>query len=291
MALTKERFNKLELLIRDVIKQGEEILKAAGIVDWKIDSWLLAEYVFDINRTVFYMNPNMKVDTKLRDKYIELINLRALKTPLQYITGKQEFMGLDFIVNENVLIPRQDTELLVEKVVEHIKTKKEKVKVLDMCTGSGCIAISIDKLCENAWVFAADVSEKALDIAKKNNELNNTNVTFIQSDLFTKIQSDFDIIVSNPPYIKTKEIEALMDEVRVHEPRIALDGSTDGLKFYKKIAIDGRQYLRKNGIMFLEIGYDQGISVPEILDINGYTDIKVYKDLADNDRVVIARKE
>lgn len=291
MALTKERFNKLELLIRDVIKQGEEILKAAGIVDWKIDSWLLAEYVFDINRTVFYMNPNMNVDTKLRDKYIELINLRALKTPLQYITGKQEFMGLDFIVNENVLIPRQDTELLVEKVVEHIKTKKEKVKVLDMCTGSGCIAISIDKLCENARVFAADVSEKALDIAKKNNELNNTNVTFIQSDLFTKIQSDFDIIVSNPPYIKTKEIEALMDEVRVHEPRIALDGSADGLKFYKKIAIDGRQYLRKNGIMFLEIGYDQGLSVPEILDINGYTDIKVYKDLADNDRVVIARKE
>lgn len=281
----------MELLVRDIIKQGEDLLKAADIVDWKMDSWLLAEYVFNINRTIFYMNPNMSVDKNLSDKYMELIDIRASKTPLQYITNNQEFMGFVFFVNENVLIPRQDTELLVEKVVEYIRTRTDEVKVLDMCTGSGCIAISIDKMCDNVKVFAVDLSQEALEVAKKNNELNKADVTFVHSDLFEKIQDEFDIIVSNPPYIKTEEIEVLMDEVRVHEPRMALDGDGDGLKFYKKIAIEGRQYLRKNGIMFFEIGYDQGESVPDILNINGYTDINVYKDLADNDRVVIARKE
>lgn len=281
----------MELLVRDIIKQGEDLLKAADIVDWKMDSWLLAEYVFNINRTIFYMNPNMSVDKNLSDKYMELIDIRASKTPLQYITNNQEFMGFVFFVNENVLIPRQDTELLVEKVVEYISTRTDEVKVLDMCTGSGCIAISIDKMCDNVKVFAVDLSQEALEVAKKNNELNKADVTFVHSDLFEKIQDEFDIIVSNPPYIKTEEIEVLMDEVRVHEPRMALDGDGDGLKFYKKIAIEGRQYLRKNGIMFFEIGYDQGESVPDILNINGYTDINVYKDLADNDRVVIARKE
>lgn len=281
----------MELLVRDIIKQGEDLLKAADIVDWKMDSWLLAEYVFNINRTIFYMNPNMSVDKNLSDKYMELMDIRASKTPLQYITNNQEFMGFDFFVNENVLIPRQDTELLVEKVVEYIRTRTDEVKILDMCTGSGCIAISINRMCDNAKVFAVDLSQEALEVAKKNNELNKADVTFIHSDLFEKIQDEFDIIVSNPPYIKTEEIEVLMDEVRVHEPRMALDGDGDGLKFYKKIAIEGRQYLRKNGIMFFEIGYDQGESVPDILNINGYTDINVYKDLADNDRVVIARKE
>lgn len=281
----------MELLVRDIIKQGEDLLKVADIADWKMDSWLLAEYVFNINRTIFYMNPNMSVDKSLSDKYMELINIRASKTPLQYITKNQEFMGFDFFVNENVLIPRQDTELLVEKVVEYVRTSTGEIKVLDMCTGSGCIAISIDKMCDNAKVFAVDLSNEALEVAKKNNELNKADVTFVHSDLFKKIQDKFDIIVSNPPYIKTEEIEDLMDEVKVHEPRMALDGDGDGLKFYKKIAIEGRQYLRKNGIIFFEIGYDQGESVPDILNINGYTDINVYKDLADNDRVVVARKE
>ena len=173
----------------------------------------------------------------------------------------------------------------------HFKLVKGNVDVLDMCTGSGCIAISIDRLCENAKVTAVDFSEKALVVAKENNALNKADVTFFQSDLFENVEKQYDVIVSNPPYIKTEEIESLMDEVRIHEPMMALDGDCDGLKFYKKIAKEGRQYLRSNGIIFFEIGYDQGQTVPAILEENGYKDIKVYKDLSGNDRVVTAGKE
>ena len=190
-----------------------------------------------------------------------------------------------------MLIPRQDTELLVENAITYIKSVKGNVDVLDMCTGSGCIAISIDRLCENAKVTAVDFSQKALVVAKENNALNKADVTFFQSDLFENVEKQYDVIVSNPPYIKTEEIESLMDEVRIHEPMMALDGDCDGLKFYKKIAKEGRQHLRSNGIIFFEIGYDQGQTVPAILEENGYKDIKVYKDLSGNDRVVTAGKE
>ena len=173
----------------------------------------------------------------------------------------------------------------------HFKLVKGNVDVLDMCTGSGCIAISIDRLCENAKVTAVDFSQKALVVAKENNALNKADVTFFQSDLFENVEKQYDVIVSNPPYIKTEEIESLMDEVRIHEPMMALDGDCDGLKFYKKIAKEGRQHLRSNGIIFFEIGYDQGQTVPAILEENGYKDIKVYKDLSGNDRVVTAGKE
>ena len=276
----------MEVLVRDIIKKAEEKLKEAGVVDFAVDSWLLAEFVFKINRTGFYMEPMMTVSKERADKYMELVGIRASKIPLQHITGSQEFMGLDFKVNEDVLIPRQDTELLVENAITYIKSVKGNVDVLDMCTGSGCIAISIDRLCENAKVTAVDFSEKALVVAKENNVLNKADVTFFQSDLFENVEKQYDVIVSNPPYIKTEEIESLMDEVRIHEPMMALDGDCDGLKFYKKIAKEGRQYLRSNGIIFFEIGYDQGQTVPAILEENGYNDIKVYKDLSGNDRVV-----
>ena len=281
----------MEVLVKDIIKKAEERLKEVGIVDFAVDSWLLAEFVFKINRTGYYMNPSMTVSKDLADKYMELVEIRAEKIPLQHITGSQEFMGLNFKVSEDVLIPRQDTELLVENAITYIKSAKDNVDVLDMCTGSGCIAISIDRLCDNAKVTAVDFSEKALVAAKENNDLNNADVTFIQSDLFENVEKQYDVIVSNPPYIKTEEIKTLMDEVRVHEPIMALDGDADGLKFYKKIAKEGRQYLRSNGIIFFEIGYDQGQTVPAILEENGYKDIKVYKDLSGNDRVVTAGKE
>lgn len=281
----------MEVLVKDIIKKAEERLREAEVVDFAVDSWLLAEFVFKISRTGFYMNPSMSVSKKMADKYMELVEKRASKIPLQHIIGSQEFMGLDFKVNEDVLIPRQDTELLVENTIEYIKSVKGDVEVLDMCTGSGCIAISIDKLCSNAKVTAVDFSEKALAVAKENNDLNNADVTFIQSDLFGNIEEQYDVIVSNPPYIKTEEIQNLMEEVRIHEPLMALDGDSDGLKFYKKIAVEGRQYLRSDGIIFFEIGYDQGRTVPAILEENGYKDIKVYKDLSGNDRVVTAGKE
>ena len=282
-----------EFGLKDLIKDGIEKLQKASDLDATVDAWLLAEEVLGITRVQYFINPQRLVNKEDADKFFKFIDMRCNKIPLQHITGKQEFMGLSFNVNEDVLIPRQDTELLVEMVLNYLKQKIQgkKVKVLDMCTGSGCIAISIKKLAENVDVTAVDLSQNALKVAIDNAKQLDAKVTFIESDLFENVEKQYDVIVSNPPYIKTEEIESLMDEVRIHEPMMALDGDCDGLKFYKKIAKEGRQYLRSNGIIFFEIGYDQGQTVPAILEGNGYKDIKVYKDLSGNDRVVTAGKE
>lgn len=279
----------MEVLVRDIIKKAQNTLEAAGIVDSQVDSWLLAEFVFGITRAKYYANMQMTVDGKSTEKYNELVNQRAGHIPLQHIIGTQEFMGLTFKVNENVLIPRQDTELLVENVVDYLGNDER--TVLDMCTGSGCIAISVDRLSKNSKVTAVDISEKALEVAQENNRLNNANVTFIQSDLFTNVTGKYDIIVSNPPYIRTDEIPKLMEEVKSHEPVMALDGMEDGLYFYKKICNEASDYLNDNGKIFFEIGYEQGDDVSEILRQNRFCNIEVLKDLSGNDRVVIARKE
>lgn len=281
----------MEILIKDLINQGKLILEQAGVTDADTDSWLLAEFVFGITKTDFYIRPNSTVDNQKSYKYMELIDRRANNIPLQHITGVQEFMGLKFKVNENVLIPRQDTELLVEKAVAYINSLDKKVKVLDMCTGSGCIAISVATLCDNAEVVAVDISNKALKIAKENAIINNADIKFIESDLFENIESKFDVIISNPPYIESQVVDTLMPEVREHEPRLALDGDEDGLKFYRIISEKAGDYLADKGMMMYEIGYNQGQSVPNLLDKNGFKDIKVYKDLSGNDRVVIAGKE
>ena len=279
----------MEILVRDIIKKAQNTLEAAGIVDSQVDSWLLAEFVFGITKAKYYANMQMTADEKSTEKYNELVNQRAGHIPLQHIIGTQEFMGFTFKVNENVLIPRQDTELLVENVVDYLENDER--TVLDMCTGSGCIAVSIDRLSKNSKVTAVDISEKALEVAMENNRLNNANVTFIQSDLFTNVTGKYDIIVSNPPYIRTDEIPKLMEEVKSHEPVMALDGMEDGLYFYKKICSEASDYLNDNGKIFFEIGYDQGDDVSEILRQNRFCNIEVLKDLSGNDRVVIARKE
>ena len=279
----------MEILVRDIINKAQNTLEAAGIADSQVDSWLLAEFVFGITRAKYYANMQMTVDGKCAEKYNELVNQRAGHIPLQYLVGTQEFMGLTFKVNENVLIPRQDTELLVENVADCLGNGKR--TVLDMCTGSGCIAVSIDRLSKDSKVTAVDISEKALEIAQENNRFNNANVTFIQSDLFTNVTGRYDIIVSNPPYIRTDEIPKLMEEVKSHEPVMALDGMEDGLYFYKKICNEASDYLNDNGKIFFEIGYDQGDDVSEILRQNRFCNIEVLKDLSGNDRVVIARKE
>lgn len=279
----------MEVLVRDIIKKAQNTLEAAGIADSQVDSWLLAEFVFGITRVKYYANMQMTVDGRSAEKYNELVNQRAGHIPLQHIIGNQEFMGLTFKVNENVLIPRQDTELLVENVVDCLGNDER--TVLDMCTGSGCIAVSIDRLSKDSKVTAVDISEKALEVAQENNRLNNANVTFIQSDLFTNVTGKYDIIVSNPPYIRTDEIPKLIEEVKSHEPVMALDGMEDGLYFYKKICSEASDYLNDNGKIFFEIGYDQGDDVSEILRQNRFCNIEVLKDLSGNDRVVIARKE
>lgn len=281
----------MEVLVRELLNEGKSLLEQAGIIDAVNDSWLLVEHVFGITRTAFYINPDVTVKSQEAETYRKLITKRAEKTPLQYITGHQEFMGLDFKVNKNVLIPRQDTELLVETVVTYINEIKKPVKVLDMCTGSGCIAISVDKMCPNTEVVAVDISEKALDIARENNHINGCNVKFIKSDLFDNVEDKFDVIISNPPYIETEVIEGLMAEVKEHEPYIALDGDKDGLKFYRKIIQALDTHLCDGGKIFFEIGYDQGERVPELLDKCGYKNVVVLKDLSGNDRVVSAGKE
>ena len=275
----------MEVLVKDVVAKAIEKLDAAGIAESRIDSWLLAESVLGVSRQDLFLEPEKSVSEEQAQKYLNAVSVRVKHIPLQHITGYQQFMDLEFVVNKDVLIPRPETELLVEQVVSN------DVKVLDMCTGSGCIAVSVDRMCANADVTAVDISEKALKVAGENNIRNEGRVTFVQSDLFENIHETYDIIVSNPPYIPTSDIETLMEEVREHEPRLALDGSTDGLKFYREICTNAVNYLNENGKIFLEIGYDQGRTVPELLRENGFTDIQVLKDLSGNDRMVIAGKE
>ena len=210
--------------------------------------------------------------------------------PIQYITNKQEFMKLDFYVDENVLIPQPDTEILVEKAIEEAK-KIENVEILDMCTGSGCIGISIAKNIENAKVTLVDISENVIEIAKKNALRNKveSQLTFIQSNMFEKVEKKFDIIVSNPPYIKTDVIPKLDKQVQ-NEPHIALDGGKDGLKFYKIIIEEAKKYLKENGKLILEIGYDQKEEVENLIkQSRQYKKIEVIKDLSQNDRVIIGK--
>lgn len=226
------------------------------------------------------------------DKILEIksnINKIIGGYPIQYITGNQEFMGLDFVVNENVLIPQPDTEILVEEVIEIARNMK-KSKILDLCTGSGVIAVALKKNIEKSEVSASDISFKALKVAKINAKNNNVHVDFIESDLFDNIDKKFDIIVSNPPYIKTEVINDLSLEVQ-NEPHIALDGGQDGLDFYRKIINNAYKYLQENGYLALEIGYDQKEDVISLIEnSNQYKEIYSKKDLAGNDRIIVCKR-
>ena len=232
-----------------------------------------------------------KVEEIVVDNYNEAIRKLINQVPLQYITNKQEFMKLDFYVDENVLIPRADTEILVEEVIEYCnKESKKEYRILDLCSGSGAIGISIAKYVPNAKVVCADISDKALEVSKKNAKINEVdNINFIQTNMFENIEDEFDIIVSNPPYIKTEVIKTLDKEVQ-KEPHIALDGGETGLDFYEIIVQNAYKYLQKDGSLFLEIGYDQKDEVEELLHKNeNYREIYSKKDLAGNDRIVVAK--
>ena len=222
-------------------------------------------------------------------KILEGIEQLRNYIPIQYITNNQEFMKLNFFVNQNVLIPRSDTEILVEEVINTYKN--EHVKILDMCTGSGCIAISLKKYMQNSEVYGIDISKEALKVAQKNAKNNNVDVKFGCSDMFADIQDkDFDVIVSNPPYIRTQVINTLAKEVK-NEPIIALDGGEDGLYFYKKIINKAFNFLTDNGMIFLEIGYDQKDELIELINTDKrYELVKTKKDLGDNDRIVVVKK-
>lgn len=346
----------------DVLNYGKKILKNAGIVEADLDAWYLFEQSFGISRAQYFLcarenivgstaqkmtaqeqtgnsleskNALDCVELWLKEKlsaYENALKKRAARIPLQQIIGQQEFMGLSFFVNEHVLIPRQDTETLVELVLQEQKDKD--ISILDMCTGSGCIAVSLKKLGGYAHVEGADISEESLKVAKRNseeilenNDVNNdavssrteqiqnctnltnnqnkqdnseermvsevrrvsqTGVTFRHSDMFSSFREteQFNVIVSNPPYIPSAVIEELEPEVRDHEPRGALDGTADGLYFYRILAEECAKHLTPGGHVYFEIGYDQGAAVKELLDIHGFKDTRVIQDLTGKDRVV-----
>ena len=279
----------------ELVKQGQLKLFKAGINNADFDAWILVEKICGISRTEYFVKMHDKVDDKIVTQYFEAIEKRITHYPLQYIVGEWEFMGLPFKVNENVLIPRQDTEVLVEKALEIIEKETEKRKanlsVMDMCTGSGCIGITVAKKCPKALVSCIDISEAALNVAKENAKLNEVkNISFIHSDLYTNVNEKYNIIISNPPYITSEEVEKLMPEVKNFEPRIALDGDEDGLKFYREIIAKSKEHLCENGYILFEIGYDQGEQVKELLREKGYTGIEVLKDFSGNDRVVIGKR-
>lgn len=269
---------------REAMSFGEEQLNNAGIVDAKTDAWILLTYVCKIDRTFYYVHMDEEMLPEQLAEYTAILGKRAEHVPLQYITGEQEFMGITFHVNEAVLIPRQDTETLVE---EALKIVRPGMKVLDMCTGSGCILISILKNVVDVEGHGCDISKQALNVAKENAKLNNVNAMFERSDLFETVTDTFDVIVSNPPYIPTEVIGGLMPEVAVYEPVQALDGKEDGLHFYRRIVADASKHLNPGGKLLFEIGHDQGEAVSKLMLNAGYKDVKVIKDLAGNDRVVI----
>lgn len=271
---------------KTLLEQGENHLRAAGIADAGLDAWYLMEYVSGMDRAGYFLNQEETASSEKIQCYLELIKKRGGHIPLQHLTGSQEFMGLEFLVGPEVLIPRQDTELLVENLLPIITGKK----VLDLCTGSGCIGISLAKLGNPERVDAVDLSEKALLVAQENARRFQVDVHFLKSDMFQNITETYDVIVSNPPYITSSVINTLMPEVKEHEPRMALDGGEDGLSFYRLIARESKQYLASNGMLWLEIGYDQGESVSGLLEKDGFYDVKCLKDLCGLERVVCGIK-
>lgn len=290
------RCRYMDIHYGQVYKWGEKQLEDAEIAEAKLDARLLLEYICGTDRNTLLIHGDREVSEKEYERYVNCIAERKKHVPLQYITGVQEFMGLEFAVNEHVLIPRQDTEILVEEVMRHLH---DGMHILDMCTGSGCILLSLLYYSNDCTGIGTDISQDALSVARENaNKLkflkNELNVDFIRSDLFERFEKSaegwyagpFEIIVANPPYIKSNIIETLMPEVKEHEPRSALDGKEDGLYFYRKIIERAGDYLTGGGELFFEIGYDQGADVKKMMEDAGYAEVEVVKDFAGLDRVV-----
>lgn len=268
---------------REAVEFGTKCLTDAGVPDAALDAWYLLQMVCRIERSYYYVHGEEDITQDAQKEYEIAVQKRAEHIPLQYIIGEQEFMGLRFKVNSNVLIPRQDTETLVEQV---LKIVKPGMKVLDLCTGSGCVLISVLKNAPELTGMGSDISKTALLVAKENAKLHEVDAEWVRSDLFDNITETFDVIMTNPPYIPTGEILSLMPEVRDFEPENALDGGADGLDFYRKIAGQVKDYLNPGGYVYMEIGYDQGEAVSELMRNAGFTEVEVIKDLARNDRVV-----
>lgn len=271
---------------RECYDKGNEMLEAVEVPEAALDARLLLEFVCGTDRNALLVHGEQEVTKEEQERYAGLIQKRAKRIPLQQLTGEQEFMGLKFAVDEHVLVPRQDTEILVEEVLRQLH---DGMRILDMCTGSGCIIISLLHYSNDCEGVGTDISQEALDVAEKNagrilEEGASLDLRF--SDVFQNVVGKFDVIVSNPPYIKSGDIAGLMPEVREHEPLQALDGGADGLDFYRRIVEEGRRYLVSGGMLYFEIGCEQAAEVMKMMDEAGYSDIQVVQDYAGLDRVV-----
>lgn len=280
---------RIKMTYRECYEQGCRTLQAAGIEEATLDARHLLEAVCGTDRNDLLVHGEQPVMPQAEEKYLHWIRQRAEHIPLQQLTGEQDFMGLTFSVNEHVLIPRQDTEILVEEVLKELH---DRMRILDMCTGSGCILLSLLHYSNDCEGLGVDLSAEALEVAGRNvlkvlTPEKAEHAHFLQSDLFEKVEGKFEIIVSNPPYIASAEVEKLMPEVRDHEPRMALDGTEDGLHFYRRIIKEAGKHLVNSGMLFFEIGYDQGQAVSELMRAQGYREVQVVQDYAGLDRVVL----
>ena len=267
------------MTIREVLINIRERLQNAGIEDFEYESWAFLDWKLHINRAEFYMNPNGEVKKELLAELESVLKQREQRVPLQYLMGECEFMAVEDIRNIK-------TQNRCESNNTADRKNEQKVKVLDLCTGSGCIGISVAKLCPDTEVTLADISEGALSVAKKNAQNLDAGVTLIKGNLFENIEGRFDYILSNPPYIPSEVIEGLMPEVKEHEPRLALDGEADGLSFYREIINEAPDYLNPDGRIYFEIGAEQGEDLTHLMNERGFSEVKVHKDLAGLDRIV-----
>ena len=275
---------------KELLEHGKNQLKQGKIQEYQLDAWLLLEHVFQVSKTWYFVHETEIVDVEKAEQYEALIQRRKNHVPIQQITEEGYFYGMKFYVNQHVLIPRQDTEILVEEVLKLCgslwKQEENHLQILDLCTGSGCILLSLLANLKQAEGTGVDLSLEALEVAKRNARELEIPAKWLHSDLFEQVDRSYDVIVSNPPYIRTSVIEDLMEEVRLHEPRMALDGKEDGLYFYRKIIREAEGYLKPGGILAFEIGYDQGEAVSGLMKKQGYEQIQVVQDLAGLDRCV-----
>ena len=267
------------------LRYGKKYLADRQIENSGGDAWYLMEYVWGIDRNYYFLHSDDIIEQKDEERYRDLLQKRGSHIPLQHLTGTCDFMGLTFQVNDQVLIPRQDTETLVESALSRLK---EGDRALDLCTGSGCIILSLEKLAPGIRGLGADITAAAHAVAKRNRDSLGLESDFCRSDLFEGIEGVFDMIVSNPPYIASGKIPGLMEEVRGFEPLLALDGGADGLDFYRRIIKDARNFLKPGGWLGLEIGYDQREAVEELLRRQGFIRTETLQDLAGLDRTVWA---
>lgn len=278
------------MIIKEALMKASKKLEENNIPGPLNEAKYLLKFLLKKDDIYFITNLDKSLNDDELKKYKELVNKRCKHVPFSYITGVKEFMGLEFFVNNQTLIPRPETEIITEYVINNFKDKK--LDILEIGVGSGCISISIAKYLSNVNILGVDINEKAIEVANKNIKYNNVEnkVNFIKSDLYKNVKGKFDIIISNPPYIKSDVIETLEDDVKKYEPILALDGGTDGLYFYKKIINDADNFLKDNSYIIFEIGYDQGKDVKTLLEKKQFKEIEIIKDLAGFDRTITAKK-